>query len=176
MAVGKVVRFDERRGFGFIAPLGGREDVFLHVNDLLIPESLVRPGAMLEFDIDEGERGYKASNISLPENAKLEAPARAAAAIAAAPARAVTTAPEGTAPTPLTVAAASDPLTLAPASDPSAAQDDGGEFCDLLTMNEFSSQVTELLLTVVPALTGEQVLNIRSQLAEFARNSGWLMR
>ena len=105
-AVGKVVRFDERRGFGFIAPIGGSEDVFLHVNDLLIPESLVRPGAMLEFDIDEGERGYQAPNISLPKNAEPNPPDRVAAATAAMPARAVAATAEGSTPTPFAVAAA----------------------------------------------------------------------
>jgi cold shock CspA family protein len=170
MAVGKVVKFDETRGFGFIAPRGGSEDVFLHVNDLLIPESLVRPGIMVEFDIDEGERGLKASNISLRENdSGSEAPAHVAAA---AMARVATATPAGSA---TAVSPVSSPHIAQTADSPSAANGDEEGFCDLLTTHEFSSQVTELLLAVAPALTGVQVLNIRSKLAEFATCRGWLV-
>ncbi|MGN5381393.1 cold-shock protein [Streptomyces lasalocidi] len=51
------------RGYGFIAPEQGGEDVFLHVNDLLIPESSVRSGLSVEFEIENGGRGLKASSV-----------------------------------------------------------------------------------------------------------------
>jgi cold shock CspA family protein len=146
MAVGKVVKFDETRGFGFIAPAGGTEDVFLHANDLLIPESLVKPGVTVVFDIDEGERGLKASNIHLPDNA----PRQDERGRSSAP--------------PSSGSSSSSPY-----------DDDADEGIDLLTADEFSGQVTELLLTVVPSLTGEQVLNVRRRLIEFAKDRGWLM-
>jgi cold shock CspA family protein len=60
-----VVRFDGLRGYGFIAPEHGGEDVFLHVNDLRIPEQQVRPGLAVEFTVEEGERGLKASDVRL---------------------------------------------------------------------------------------------------------------
>ncbi|MEU1306390.1 cold shock domain-containing protein [Streptomyces shenzhenensis] len=69
MAAGRVVRFDSVRGYGFIAPEHGDEDVFLHVNDLLIPESMVRTGLEVEFEVEEGERGPKASSIRLAPGA-----------------------------------------------------------------------------------------------------------
>jgi cold shock protein len=47
--------------------------VFLHVNDLLIPESLVRPGITVMFDVDEGDHGLKASNIQLPPDGTAQA-------------------------------------------------------------------------------------------------------
>jgi CspA family cold shock protein len=171
MAVGRVVKFDEMRGFGFIAPIGSREDVFLHVNDLLIPESLVRPGAMLKFDIDEGERGLKASNISLHEDdAGPQSPGHIASAVPATNGlRAVPVA---------SVLQAADiaggPDTAVAAASPNTADGDSEEFCDLLTAGELSSQVTDLLLTVVPPLAGDQILNIRSRLADFAKDLGWL--
>ena len=34
MLTGKVIRFDDVRGYGFIAPDGGGEDVFVHANVL----------------------------------------------------------------------------------------------------------------------------------------------
>ncbi|MEU1460562.1 cold shock domain-containing protein [Streptomyces sp. NPDC005727] len=65
MVAGRVVRFDGSRGYGFIAPEDGTEDVFLHVNDLLIPEQQLRPGLVVEFEVEEGDRGPKASAVKL---------------------------------------------------------------------------------------------------------------
>ncbi|MER5642205.1 cold shock domain-containing protein [Kitasatospora sp. NPDC002227] len=73
MVAGRVVRFDGARGYGFIAPNHGGEDVFLHVNDLLIPESSLRTGLAVVFEVEEGDRGPKASAVQL-------APASAGAA------------------------------------------------------------------------------------------------
>ena len=60
---GKVLRFDEIRGYGFIAPEDGGDDVFMHANDFRDDETLFRPGAVVEFDLEDGDRGPKASNI-----------------------------------------------------------------------------------------------------------------
>ncbi|MER5884149.1 cold shock domain-containing protein [Streptomyces sp. NPDC001941] len=65
MVTGKVLRFDTARGYGFIAPNTGGEDVFLHVNDLSFGEERVHPGVMLEFEIVEGDRGPKAAFVRL---------------------------------------------------------------------------------------------------------------
>ncbi|MEU4050555.1 cold shock domain-containing protein [Streptomyces olivaceus] len=69
MVVGRVVRFDGVRGYGFIAPDHGGEDVFLHVNDLMVPESVIRPGVVVEFEVEEGDRGPKASTVGLAKGA-----------------------------------------------------------------------------------------------------------
>ncbi|RKT88428.1 Cold shock protein, CspA family [Saccharopolyspora antimicrobica] len=65
MVTGKVVRFDEVRGYGFVAPEVGGEDVFIHVNDLTFDKRLVAPGAVVEFDLEESDRGPKASNVRM---------------------------------------------------------------------------------------------------------------
>jgi cold shock CspA family protein len=64
---GKVLRFDEIRGYGFIAPEDGGDDVFMHANDFRDDETLFRPGAVVEFELEDGDRGPKASNIRVVE-------------------------------------------------------------------------------------------------------------
>ncbi|MCK9875929.1 cold shock domain-containing protein [Frankia sp. AgPm24] len=61
MSTGKVLRFDQVRGYGFIAPSDGGDDIFLHANDLLVEKHLVVPGVLMDFKVEEGERGLKAS-------------------------------------------------------------------------------------------------------------------
>jgi CspA family cold shock protein len=65
VATGKVVRFDEFRGYGFVAPDVGGEDVFIHVNDLDFDKRLIGPGTLVEFDVEEGDRGPKASHVRI---------------------------------------------------------------------------------------------------------------
>jgi len=65
LMVGRVVRFDRAKGYGFIAPRDGTEDVFLHVHDLLDDEQLIRPGTVVEFDVGEGDRGLKAFDVRI---------------------------------------------------------------------------------------------------------------
>lgn len=65
MSTGKVLRFDHVRGYGFIAPSDGGDDIFLHANDLLVEKNLVVPGAFMEFEVEEGERGLKASSARI---------------------------------------------------------------------------------------------------------------
>ncbi|WP_205876572.1 cold-shock protein [Mycobacterium camsae] len=68
---GRIVRFDGVRGYGFITPDIGGEDVFLHVNDLEIEKNRAVRGAQVSFEIDEGNRGkfareVRLSNVSTP--------------------------------------------------------------------------------------------------------------
>jgi cold shock CspA family protein len=67
VVTGKVLRFDQVRGYGFIAPNSGGEDVFLHVNDLLDEKHQVRPGTVVEFAVEDSDRGLKASEVRIVE-------------------------------------------------------------------------------------------------------------
>ncbi|MFT3900441.1 MAG: cold shock domain-containing protein [Gordonia sp. (in: high G+C Gram-positive bacteria)] len=70
MAVsGKIVHFDPNKGFGFVAPEEGGADVFIHINDLDIDESKLRAGAVVEFDVEDTDRGAKATNVVLTQEA-----------------------------------------------------------------------------------------------------------
>ncbi|MFI6088804.1 cold-shock protein [Streptomyces sp. NPDC051218] len=149
MVAGRVVRFDGARGYGFIAPEDGGEDVFLHANDLLIPEPLVHTGARVEFEIEEGERGPKASSVRLPKGA--QAP---------------------TARLPFAGGRAEVP----PSIQASASGFDDGEepTCDVLSVAEYSFEMTELLLDAAPWMTGEQVKQLREQLVQHGKGHGWV--
>ncbi|OLT47097.1 hypothetical protein BJF85_00660 [Saccharomonospora sp. CUA-673] len=85
---GKLIRFDELKGYGFITPDRGTEDVFVHVNDIDMDRSQFVPGARVEFVVEDGDRGLKASNVRLLEAATpgFETAPGAGPGVAAAPA------------------------------------------------------------------------------------------
>ncbi|WP_205625469.1 cold-shock protein [Actinomadura atramentaria] len=60
---GRVLRFDEVRGYGFIAPDEGGPDVFVHANEISDDKSVLTPGTVVEFEVMDGERGPKAFSV-----------------------------------------------------------------------------------------------------------------
>ncbi|WP_330177105.1 cold shock domain-containing protein [Streptomyces sp. NBC_01498] len=62
---GRVLRFDEVRGYGFIVPHEGDEDVFMHANDLLDEKYQYKAGSEVEYELEMGDKGPKASRIRL---------------------------------------------------------------------------------------------------------------
>lgn len=151
MTVGRVVRFDGMRGYGFIAPDRGGDDVFLHVNDLLIPESSLRSGLAVEFEVEDGERGPKASGVRFAPEA-VTVPVRAGAVAA-----------------PRTAVAPAGPESLLP-----VAVDGQEALCDVLSGTEYTGEVTELLLSSSPELTGQQIVAVRKHLLLFGKRHGWV--
>lgn len=61
--VGKVKRFNQTKGFGFIET-EENGDVFFHFSQLAMEGfKTIDEGADVEFELVEGERGYQAHNI-----------------------------------------------------------------------------------------------------------------
>ncbi|MGI5242413.1 cold-shock protein [Dactylosporangium sp. CA-139066] len=77
METGRILRFDEVRGYGFIAPNAGGEDVFVHANDFGDQRHLVHPGMRVEYEVEEGERGLKVASVRILDS---PAPSRRAPA------------------------------------------------------------------------------------------------
>ncbi|GAA5200962.1 cold shock domain-containing protein [Rugosimonospora acidiphila] len=147
MATGKVVRFDEGRGYGFIAPDDGGDDVFVHANELTDRGVRVSTGARVQFNVIDGGRGLKAYDVEV-----LDAP-------------------------PVPVGAPAAATVVAPreqASAPSERQSPDDELCEIFSEAEFTSRVTDVLLDGGPQLTGAQILELRARLLKFAKQNGWV--
>ncbi|GAA4233492.1 cold shock CspA family protein [Streptosporangium album] len=157
MATGKVISFDGFRGYGFIAPDRGGEDVFMHVNDLDGDKSLASVDARVEFMVENGGKGLKASHVRVLEQPITPSPLPRAA-------------PKPI-PTPATIASMVSPGPAVVAPDRQA--DDSG-FCDVLSVKEFTQEITEAVLTAVPAMNAEQILRVRTCFIGLAQTHGWV--
>lgn len=72
MAKGEVKWFNNAKGWGFIIPEGGGEDIFVHFSSIHGTgyKTLV-PGQTVNYEVDKGDRGLHATNvIPLTENAE----------------------------------------------------------------------------------------------------------
>lgn len=63
MGTGTVVKYDEARGYGFIAPDDGDEDLFMHVREVIGTEDGIGLRARVEFEVVGGTRGLRAASI-----------------------------------------------------------------------------------------------------------------
>ncbi len=64
MATGTVKWFNDSKGFGFITPEGGGQDLFAHFSAIQGQGfKTLREGQRVSFDITTGPKGQQASNI-----------------------------------------------------------------------------------------------------------------
>ena len=64
MAVGTVKWFNDAKGFGFIEPEGGGEDVFAHFSAIQMDGfRTLRQGSQVRYDVAQGPKGQLAQNI-----------------------------------------------------------------------------------------------------------------
>lgn len=66
MPRGKVKWFDDQKGYGFILQDGSGDDVFVHYSGITGEgyRSLTE-GAEVEFEIEQGPKGLKATNVRI---------------------------------------------------------------------------------------------------------------
>jgi cold shock protein len=189
LATGRILQFDPARGYGFVAADDSGEDVFLHASVFDGDPGMLVPGKKVRFQIMAGDRGRKAFAVQLvaddpnPDDKSAQsatAPPRAvpapSAQVSPAPSAAASPAPPPTPASPVPSAPApSAAVKPAPAL---AAQvlpvPDEEQMCDVLSPPEFRQELTELLLNTVPELTGQQILQARQGMLEFAKEHGWI--
>jgi len=64
VAKGKVKWFDGRKGFGFITPDDGGEDLFVHHTNILGQGfKSLEEGQQVEYEIGQGRKGPQATNV-----------------------------------------------------------------------------------------------------------------
>lgn len=179
MITGRILQFDHARGYGFVGADDDGEDVFLHASVFDgDPDELV-PGTKMEFKVMAGDRGRKAFAAHLiddePEN-DLVPPPRPVP-----PPQSVPEPRPGPASRPVS---SSGPTPSPPSAQPSTVPaphapgkvqaPDDEQMCDVLSQSEFGQELTELLLSNVPSLTAQQVLEVRQSVRESARKHGWV--
>ncbi len=152
MPTGKVIRFDEIKGYGFISPGDGGEDVFVHANEITDRGLRVSAGTQVEFRVLESDRGLKAYDVRVLDD---EQPAQHA-------------------PIPVTTNLGSRNGSAAAEQEPGQLASAEDELLEVFAEREFVRQITDLLLTTAPQLTGATILELRRSLVQFARENGWV--
>lgn len=60
MAAGTVKFFNDSKGFGFIKPDDGGEDIFVHVSGV---QDEIRENDKVTYDVERGKKGLNAVNV-----------------------------------------------------------------------------------------------------------------
>jgi len=72
--VGTVKWFNDAKGFGFIEPQGGGDDVFAHFSAIQMDGfRTLRQGSQVRFELVQGPKGHLAQNIRALESAGVPA-------------------------------------------------------------------------------------------------------
>ena len=65
MATGTVKWFNDAKGFGFISPSDGGEDLFAHFSAIQGNGfKTLREGQRVDFEVTQGPKGLKAENVN----------------------------------------------------------------------------------------------------------------
>jgi CspA family cold shock protein len=64
MATGIVKWFNNRKGFGFVAPNDGNEDLFVHFSAIETDGfKTLKEGQKVQFEIEDGQKGKSAVHV-----------------------------------------------------------------------------------------------------------------
>ena len=63
MPTGTVKWFDKQKGYGFISPADGGDDLFVHITELPSGTTLLADGQAVTYEVDEGRKGPQAVRV-----------------------------------------------------------------------------------------------------------------
>jgi len=64
MAIGTVKWFNNAKGYGFLTPEGGEQDVFIHFSSIQMDGyKTLKEGQTVEYELEEGPKGLHAQNV-----------------------------------------------------------------------------------------------------------------
>jgi cold shock protein len=68
MATGTVKWFNADKGYGFITPAEGGDDVFVHFSAITAEGyRSLNEGAKVEYEVEQGPKGLQATNVTIAE-------------------------------------------------------------------------------------------------------------
>jgi cold shock protein len=127
--------------------------VFVHANEVTDRGLRISPGMLVEFNVIDTDRGFKAYDLRV-----IDEPSTPTATVAA-----------------VRVAATASALNSnGPVEAETAQQGYEDDMLEVLSEPEFTVQITELLLANGPGLTGAAILDLRTALTHYARKNGWI--
>ncbi len=70
MATGIVKWFNNAKGYGFVTPDSGEQDIFVHFSAIAMDGyKTLKEGQRVEFEVQEGPKGLHAQNLHFEEQA-----------------------------------------------------------------------------------------------------------
>lgn len=63
---GKIKFFNEQKGYGFVTPEQGTEDLFVHISNVQ-DGKILSEGQLVSFEVRQSPRGLEAINVQIVE-------------------------------------------------------------------------------------------------------------